>query len=146
MRSALVFVLLAALAQGARAEESAPKPAQPEAEKSSSQRVHLGSASVTVVDEHEAIDDVISRIRKAKSIAPDKDKAHEPAGRSDTPATQAQAPAAGKATSRAAADGRAALRGERDRATDRAETDRRKDERRERAASERNRVEQKQHR
>ena len=132
---ALAFVLPAS---AARADE--PTLAAPvKGEKAQPERVHLGSASVTVVDEHEAVDDVISRIRngKAADIASDKAKttqSHDPAARTVT------------ATDTRPASGRSSLRAVRDRVSARTEADRIKDERRERAASTRTRLEQKQRR
>ena len=122
----------------ARADE--PTQAKPQqGEKAQPERVHLGSASVTVVDEHETVDDVISRIRtgKANTPVPDKSKtaeAHDQGARTST------------ATDKRQGNGRSSLRAQRERASARAEADRIKDERRERAASTRTRLEQKQRR
>jgi hypothetical protein len=138
-RFPLLFALACVLpAFAARADE--PTPAAPaKAEKAQPERVHLGSASVTVVDEHEAVDDVISRIRngKAEDLVSDKAK---------TAQNHDQSTRTGTATETRPGSGRASLRAVRDRANARAEADRIKDERRERAASTRTRLEQKQHR
>jgi hypothetical protein len=122
----------------ARADEPAPA-TPPKAEKAQPERVHLGSASVTVVDEHEAVDDVITRIRNGKIENPvvDKSKTVESHGQG--------APTATAADTRQG-NGRSSLRTQRDRASARAEADRTKDERRERAATTRTRLEQKQRR
>lgn len=128
----LPYVLPAFAAQAAEPAPAATEKAQPE-------RVHLGSASVTVVDEHEAIDDVISRIRngKAEDKATDKARTGENHDQDSHAATTTD--------SRQGSD-RSSLRAQRDRVSARAEADRIKDERRERAASTRTRLEQKQHR
>lgn len=141
MRRLLICLLSVCTLPGfaARADEAAQTtPAK--AEKAQSERVHLGSASVTVVDEHEAVDDVISRIRsgKVEPLAVDKSKTTEIRDHgSRTTAT---------ATDTHQGSGRSSLRAQRDRASARAEADRIKDERRERAASTRTRLEQKQRR
>jgi len=135
----VLFMLASTLpAFAARAEEPA-QAAIAKTEKAQPERVHLGSASVTVVDEHEAVDDVISRIRnrKAESTASNKSKTAE---RHDQPASTATI------TETRPGSGRSSLRLVRDRANARAEADRIKDDRRERAASTRTRLEQKQRR
>ena len=115
------------------------QPTTDKAEKRQPERVHLGSASVTVVDEHEAVDDVISRIRngKAEISATDKAKTSENRDQGSRTAT---------ATDTRPGSGRSSLRAQRDRASARADADRIKDERRERAASTRTRLERKQRR
>jgi hypothetical protein len=132
----LLALACAVPAFAARADE--PTPAKTE-KKAQPERVHLGSASVTVVDEHEAVDDVISRIRngKAEDTVSDKSKT-----------TQKHDQAAGTATANETrpGNGRSSLHGVRDRANARAEADRIKDERREHAAGTRTRLEQKQRR
>jgi len=135
----LLFMLACILpAFAARADEPA-QTVPPKAEKAQPERVHLGSASVTVVDEHEAVDEVISRIRngKAQNAAGDKAKTAEIRGQGSRTVT---------ATDTRQGNGRSSLRAQRDRASARAEADRIKDERRERAASTRTRLEQKQRR
>ena len=132
---ALAGVLPAFAVQAAEPTQTATekaKEAQPE-------RVHLGSASVTVVDEHEAIDDVISRIRdrKAETAATDKAKTSEHRDQGSRSAT------ATTATDNHQGNERASLRAQRDRAAAHADAERIKDERRERAASTRTRLEQK---
>jgi hypothetical protein len=97
-----------------QAEEAAPKQAsaekaaskQPSAEKAPPDRVHLGATSVTVVDEGEKVDDVITRVRNAKSSSASASKAK-------------QAEAAGQAANAPSGtgprqDGRADLRRERE--------------------------------
>jgi hypothetical protein len=135
----LLSVLVCSLpAFAAQADEPAPTPPA-KAEKAQSERVHLGSASVTVVDEHEAVDDVISRIRNGKGENPVLDK-------SKTTVGQDRGASTATATDTHQASGRSSLRSQRDRASARAEADRIKDERRERAATTRIRLEQKQRR
>jgi hypothetical protein len=126
----------------ARAAEPAPA-ATEKAEKAQPERVHLGSASVTVVDEHEAIDDVISRIRDGKAEDKATDKATDKA---KTGENHDQDSHAATTTDSRQGSGRSSLRAQRDRVSARADADRIKDERRERAASTRTRLEQKQHR
>jgi hypothetical protein len=131
----LVCILPAFAARAAEPTQATP----PKAEKTQPERVHLGSASVTVVDEHEAVDDVISRIRngKAQGTVGDKTKTRElrePAARTAT------------VTDTHPGSGRSSLRVVRDRANARAEADRIKDERREHSATTRTRLEQKQRR
>jgi hypothetical protein len=135
----LLFALVCAVpAFVARADE--PAPAAPvKTEKTQPERVHLGSASVTVVDEHETVDDVISRIRDGKAADTASDKAK-------TTASHDQGARTVTATETRPGSGRSSLRAVRDRANARAEADRIKDERRERAASTRTRLEQRQHR
>ena len=110
---------------------------EPENKVQEKQLVHVGSASVTVVDEHEAVDDVITRIRTGKN---------EPA--TDKTKDVVKQPPSGQAAGTASVNkdsGRASLQVVRDRATARTENERRKDERRERAATARARTEQKRH-
>ena len=130
----LLLGTLPAFAARAGTPESPPK-----AEKAQPERVHLGAASVTVVDEHEPVDDVISRIRNGKTETSTTDKAK-------TAETHDQGSKTATATEPRRASGRSSLRAQRDRASARAEVDRTKDERRERAASTRMRLEQKQRR
>jgi hypothetical protein len=135
----LFFVLACSLPTfAARADEPAPA-TPPKAEKSQPERVHLGSASVTVVDEHEAVDDVITRIRNGKvdNAVVDKPKTTEIRDQGSHTAT---------ATDTRQGNGRSSLRTQRDRVSARAEADKIKDERRERAATTRTRLEQKQRR
>ena len=110
----------------------AGEPAAAGAGKTPPDRVHLGAASVTVVDEHEPVDDVITRIRSRRTEpppAPDKDKHGKGRARGTVPPENHRE------------GGRAGLRGQRDRATERDEAGRGKEERRERAASTRARLE-----
>jgi hypothetical protein len=106
------------------------------AQETSQQRVHVGSASVTVVDEHEAVDDVITRIRTGKSEpASDKEPGKQP---------QSGQPAVASSTANVNKDsGRATLKVVRERTTASTDVERRKDERRERAATARAHTEQK---
>jgi hypothetical protein len=139
----LLFVLAATLPAFAALADEPVQAAPPKTEKAPAERVHLGSASVTVVDEHEAVDDVISRIRNGKVENPDVDKSktteiHDKGSRTATATDTRQD--SGRPSLRAS------LRVQRDRVSARAEADRIKDERRERAASTRTRLEQKQHR
>lgn len=133
-----LVLLLAVGLQSLATRAGEPAPPQPAPEKARPERVHLGSTSVTVVDEHEPVDDVITRIRKEKSETATVPKA-KPAE------IRGQGSRAAKATDIRQGSGRAALRSQRDQATARADAERRKDERRERAASSRTRLEQKQH-
>jgi hypothetical protein len=105
-------------------------------EKPQQERVHLGSASVTVVDEHEAVDDVITRIRTGKKEAGG-DKTGEATKSVQDGQTATATPTVNKDS------GRASLRVARERANARNEGERRKDERRERAAAARAHSEQK---
>jgi hypothetical protein len=108
------------------------------AQETSQQRVHVGSASVTVIDEHEAVDDVITRIRTGRT-EPTTDKAKEPG--KQPPSRQ---PAVAASTVNANKDsGRASLKVARDRTTAGPDNERRKEERRERAATARTHTEQK---
>ena len=132
---ALAWVLPAFAARAAEPAQATPA----KTEKAQPERVHVGSASVTVVDEHEAVDDVISRIRKGKAEGTAGDKA-KTAERRDQSARTATA------TDTRPGSGLSSLRTVRDRANARAEADRIRDERRERAASTRTRLEQKQRR
>lgn len=132
----LVVCTLPAFA--ARADETA-QTVPPKADKAQPEHVHLGSASVTVVDEHEAVDDVITRIRNGKTENTHSDKAK-------TTETHDQGARTATATDNRQGGGRSSLRAPRDRASARADADRIKDERRERAASTRTRLEQKQRR
>ena len=131
-----LLFLCALPAFAVRAGEPEP-PAK--AEKTQPERVHLGSASVTVVDEHEAVDDVISRIRNGKAAPPATDKVK-------AVQTRDQGAKTATASDNRQGSGRSSLRAQRDRVSARAEADRIKDERRERAASTRTRLEQKQRR
>lgn len=135
----LLFGLVWTLpAFAARADE--PVQAAPaKAEKAQPERVHLGSASVTVVDEHEAVDEVISRIRNGKVESPAVDK-------SKTTEIRDQGSRTVTTTDTRQGNGRSSLRTQRDRASARAEDDRIKDERRERSATTRTRLEHKQRR
>jgi hypothetical protein len=126
------------------AEEPAQK--RPTGEKTSDkqpdktppERVHLGATSVTVVDEHETVDDVITRLRSAKPHKTQADKAKP---------DENNAPGAGTSTGQGQhKDGRASLQPQRESAAAHAEAERPKDERRERAASARARIEKKQRR
>ncbi len=134
------FVMQSPLVQ---AEEAAPKQAsaekaaskQPSAEKAPPDRVHLGATSVTVVDEGEKVDDVITRIRNAKSGTANKAKPGEASRQ------EGNVPAG----SGARQDGRAELRGERETAV-RAGADRSQNERRERPGAVHPRSEKKQRR
>jgi hypothetical protein len=135
----VLFMLVSTLpVLAARADEPTQAATQ-KGERTKPERVHLGSASVTVVDEHEAVDDVISRIRngKAEGTVVDKAKTRE---LRDPPVRTATA------TETPPGNGRSSLRVVRDRTNARAEADRIKDERRERTASTRTRLEQKQRR
>lgn len=135
----LLFGLVWTLpAFAARADEPVQAPPA-KVEKAQSERVHLGSASVTVVDEHEAVDEVISRIRNGKVESPAVDK-------SKTTEIRDQGSRTVTTTDTRQGNGRSSLRTQRDRASARAEADRIKDERRERAATTRTRLEQKQRR
>ena len=138
-RLPLVFILALAgtlSAFSARAEAPA-QTVPPKTEKAQPERVHLGSASVTVVDEHEAVDDVITRIRKGKAESTAGDK-------SNTTEIRTQSPGPATSTDARQGNGRSSLRAQRDRASARADADKTKDERRERAARTRTRLEQKQ--
>ena len=118
-------------------EEAAPK--QPPAEKAPQERVHLGSTSVTVVDEHETVDDVITRLRAAKSQASATGKTKS--GKNQAPPASTESSTAGQSQ-----DGRATLRAERETAAAHADADRSKDDRRERAANARGHTDKKQRR
>jgi uncharacterized membrane protein len=131
----LVWTLPAFAAQADEPVQAAPA----KAEKAQPERVHLGSASVTVVDEHEAVDEVISRIRNGKVESPAVDK-------SKTTEIRDQGSRTVTTTDTRQGKGRSSLRTQRDRASARAEDDRIKDERRERAATTRTRLEHKQRR
>ena len=124
----LTLVLLPLRASAGESENKAQEKPQ--------ERVHVGSASVTVVDEHEAVDDVITRIRTGKN-EPTGDKAK---GADKQPQS---GQAAGTTSTTNKDSGRASLKLARDRTTAGTENERRKDERRERAASARSRTEQK---
>ena len=134
MRSLLLLALVVGLPSlAARADEA--KSPQPAPDKSRPERVHLGATSVTVVDEHEAVDDVISRIRSAK-VDPAADKAKKTgSGEHGSGATTT--------TDTRQENAHSALRSQREQATARANADLRKDEHRERTASARTRTEQK---
>jgi hypothetical protein len=118
------------------AEGPVQKP--PSAEKALPDRVHLGSSSVTVVDEHEKVDDVITRLRsaKAKPAAANNAKSGENAAQGTTAPSGSGQPQ----------DGRAALQPQRESAAAHDDAERPKDERRERAANARGRIEKKQRR
>jgi hypothetical protein len=130
-----VLALLTLVLLPLRASAGEP---EAKAQDKTQQRVHVGSASVTVVDEHEAVDDVITRIRTGKS-EPTSDKATEPG----------KLPQSGQTTGATSStnkdSGRASLKTTRDRTTASTENERRKDERRERAATARGHREQKRH-
>jgi hypothetical protein len=132
---ALASVLPALAAQAGEPAQAGTE----KVEKARPERVHLGSASVTVVDENEAVDDVISRIRNGKAELPATDKAR-------TGENRDQGAHTATTTDPRPGSGRSSLRVQRDRASARADADRIKDERRERAASTRTRLEQKQRR
>jgi hypothetical protein len=138
------FLMLAAgclvLPTAARAEEPAAAQTPPaKTEKAQPERVHLGATSVTVVDEHEAVDDVITRLRtrKTEAATAEKTKAAE---------TRAQGTRTDTTSATRRGNDRASLRPQRDQAAARADADRQKDDRRERAANTRARLEQKQRR
>jgi len=121
----------------APARALAGEPAHNPPDKAKPERVHVGATSVTVVDEHEPVDDVISRIRRAENDPTARDKTkvdHDKSGGTST--------TAGQSTGEA----RAALRAQQDRNTSRADSERVKDQKRERAAGTRTRLEQKQRR
>ena len=65
---------------GKQGQDAPPKP-QPG-------RVHLGSTSVTVVDEHDTVDDVISRLRKAKPPVEKQDPTKSASATQTTPAPE----------------------------------------------------------
>lgn len=109
--------------------EQTPKAPAP---KAAPDRVHVGATSVTVVDEHETVDDVITRLRAAKAHA------------GSATDTKTAAPASGAASPGARLPhGRASLRGERESVAAHVDADRPKEDRRERAANARARVERK---
>ena len=137
-----LVVALGLSSRAGHAGESAqaqPEQAQQKKEKARPERIHLGAPSVTVVDEHEAVDDVITRIRQ-----------NEAAGRGKTAAKPEQVsqpqPQPQPTADRSQKDGRAALRAQREHAAAGTDAERRKDERRERAATTRGHLEQKQRR
>ncbi len=115
----------------------AGEPAHNPPDKPKPDRVHLGATSVTVVDEHEAVDDVISRIRRAE-----KDSASGDKPKTDHDKVAGTSTKSGQSTGEA----RAALRAQKDRNASRADPDRVKEQKRERAATTRTRMEQKQRR
>lgn len=131
-------LLLATLPRLAAAGE--PAPAQSAPEKAKPERVHLGSTSVTVVDEHEQVDDVITRLRAAQRQEPDR-KPDGPAkgdGKSDGSKSDGRSPAKSDTKSKSgqhANNDRSALRGQRDSVVDRANAERDKDQKRERLGS-----------
>ena len=104
---------------GGQAQGTAPKP-QPN-------RVHLGATSVTVVDEHDTVDDVITRLRKAKAPADATEQAKSETGAKATPPPDKRGSTH--------EDGRAELRAQRTAEAQHADTDRPKDERREKTAN-----------
>jgi hypothetical protein len=123
-------------AQGAKqGQDTAPKP-QPS-------RVHLGATSVTVVDEHETVDDIITRLRKAK---PPTDKQAQSKSASATQTTTAPSDKPADKDGKAHEDGRAELRSHRALEAERADGDRPKEERRERSAAGRVRGDRRQRR
>jgi hypothetical protein len=121
----------AAYAQAAKGAKDPPPSPQPS-------RVHVGSTSVTVVDEHDTVDDVITRLRKAKPPAEKQDQTKSASATQTSPAVDK----GGKAHE----DGRAELRSQRTVEAERAEGERPKEDRRERAAAARARGERKQRR
>ena len=136
---ALLFVLVGVLPSLTALAGEPAQASPPKAEKSQPERVHLGSASVTVVDEHEAVDEVISRIRKGKEEGTANDKAK-------TADISGKGSHTGTTTDSRQENGRTSLRAQRDRASARAEAERLKDEKRDRATSTRTRNEPKQRR
>jgi len=64
----LAVAILVVLAGGvARAEEPSPAPKATAAEK---RPVRVGPTTVTVIDEHESVDDIISRVRRNRQPRP----------------------------------------------------------------------------
>jgi hypothetical protein len=127
----------AASAQTASQKETTPVRTTPS-------RVHLGATSVTVVDEHDTVDDVITRLRKAKATPTGADPA-----KSGKPvnATAGQGGHTGSSDHDNEKDqGRAELRAERTAEAKRVDANRPKDTRRERSAAARARTDKKQHR
>jgi len=112
-------------------------------DKARPERVHLGATSVIVVDEHEAVDDVISRIRSAKSDTAAAAKSKDGA---KSEGTQDRGTRSVTATDGRQESGRAALRAQRSQATARENANRLEAERRERTESARTRLEQKRRR
>lgn len=113
----------------------ADPPAPTAARKPPPERVHLGSTSVTVVDEHEPVDDVITRLRTSKT-----DKADPSPGTGKRDRAGKGSAGTGSETSK---DERAALRNERDHVVKRADADQVRDQKRDRSESARGRSEQK---
>lgn len=131
-RLTLVLMLALGLAPvAARADE--PTPPQNGADKPKPERVHLGATSVTVVDEHERVDDVITRLRGSKSD-PTADK-------SKAAAEHDKLPVDPKAERTRTSEERSVLRAQRDRAAGRADAERVKDQKRERVSGPRARQE-----
>ena len=73
MRRFPTYVFFACTLPAFVAQAGEPEPPA-KTEKAQSERVQLGATSVTVVDEHEAVDDVISRIRAGKTEIPATEK------------------------------------------------------------------------
>ena len=101
------------------------------------ERVHLGATSVTVVDEHEPVDDVISRIRNRKP---------EPGSGDKVKGTGGQSQGTGATHGDRRGGGHTDLRTQRDRATANDEAGRLKDEKRDRTVNARSRLDPKQRR
>jgi uncharacterized iron-regulated membrane protein len=129
-RVALILAFAASVtAPGSAVYAQAAKQSQDTPPKPQPSRVHLGSTSVTVVDEHDTVDDVITRLRKAK---PPADKQEQTKSASATQTTTVP-----DKSNKAREDGRAELRSQRTVEAERAEGERSKEERRERAAASR---------
>ncbi len=116
----------------AQAEERAAKPPAPA--KAPPDRVHVGATSVTVVDEHETVDDVITRLRAAKAKT------------ATAPKTTSQPAPPTPPASGQGQDGRETLRRERETAAAHADVERAKDDRRERSTGAHARTDKKQRR
>jgi hypothetical protein len=108
MRLAVAILMLVLAGGVARAEE----PPAPKATTAEKKPVRVGPTTVTVIDEHESVDDIISRVRRNRQPRPG---ATQPPAVVPPPAPPAASPEDGKTKREAKAEERASRKQVRER-------------------------------